>query len=141
MFKRINLLITEQDFAFQSWSDRYGKGVWTCLAPNKHLLDEIYDYTTESDIDMINASDYIEPTNWLPFVTGIDFISSLEALENLLASLPQTMLCSQSIWSDSIHHALENLSEMRRMKSYNLYPALPETFEDLLSNPCNIRVK
>lgn len=135
MIERINLLITNHGFGLQSWNDNYGKGIWACIAPNEFLLDEMKEYTSDGDIDMINSSDYIEQTNWLPFVTGRDFIEALNELEKLLASLPSDMLCRDSIWSNSIHQALENLQEMRRSNAYDLYGSLPKTFNDLLSNP------
>lgn len=135
MVERINLLITSYGFGFQSWTDRYGKGIWACIAPNEFLLDEMKEYSSDGDIDMINASDYIEQTNWLPFVTGNSFVEALNELERLLASLPPGMLCRGSMWSNSIHRALENLQKMRRSNVFDLYDPLPETFNDLISNP------
>lgn len=135
MFERINLLITTHGFGLQSWDDRYGKGIWACLAPNVFLLDEIKKYTEDGDTDMINASDYIETTNWLPFVTGGNFIKALNTLEEFLATLPQEILSYDSVWSFSINQSLENLIEMRMTGQFNLYAPLPKTFVDLIANP------
>ncbi|STX81593.1 Uncharacterised protein [Legionella busanensis] len=134
MFECINRLITIHDFSLQSWNDRYGKGIWACISPNEFLLDEFRECTSDGDIDMINASDYIETAEWLPFVTGKDFTDALNLLEKFLSSLPQEMLDSNSIWSLSIYKALQNLQEMRRKSTYNLYNKLPVTLEELLSN-------
>lgn len=134
MFECINLLITKHSFSFQSWEDRYGKGIWACLSPDEYLLDEIREYTSDGDVDMILASDYIEATNWLPFVTGKDFIEALNNLEKLLASLPRDMLNINSIWSINTGEALRNLQEMRKNKTFHHYPALPATFNELISS-------
>ncbi|HAU1718717.1 TPA: hypothetical protein JBI80_15285 [Legionella pneumophila] len=135
MFERINLLITTHDFGFQSWFDNYGKGVWACVSPNEFLLDEIRNSTSDGDCAMIDATNYFDTTNWLPFVTGNDFIDAMNTLENLLATIPSNMLHKDSTWSSSISTVLSNLQEMRRTNNFNLYQNVPRTLDELLSHP------
>ncbi|HIF0302636.1 TPA: hypothetical protein ACXYLJ_002942 [Legionella pneumophila] len=135
MFEHINLLITTHDFGFQSWSDNYGKGVWVCLSPNEFLLDEIRNSTSDGDSAMIDAADYFDTTDWLPFVTGNDFIDAMNKLETLLATIPSDMLRRDSTWSSAIHQVLSNLQEMRQYNNFNLYPSLPRTLNELLTHP------
>lgn len=135
VFERINLLITTHDFGLQSWNDNYSKGVWACLSPNEFLLDEIRDSTSDGDCQMIDAADYFDTTDWLPFVTGNDFIDALNSLENLLTTIPSYLLCRDSTWSSSINQVLSNLQEMRHNNNFNLYGKLPRTLNELLSDP------
>ena len=138
MFERIDSLITQHDFAFQSWNDRYSKGVWACLAPVESLLDEVRESTSDGDLDMIPATEYFSSTNWLPLVAGRTFVDALTRLEALLASLPQGQLCRMSAWSGAVIEALEYLGEVRRSSSQygdtdGQFKKLPTSWEAVMA--------
>ncbi len=117
MFDRIDALITKHGFAFQSWDDRYSKGIWACLAPNEYLLDTVRESTSDGDLDMIPATEYFMFTDWLPLVTGRTFVEALSELENRLAALPAEQLRRESDWSGAVFEALEYLRDVRSASS------------------------
>lgn len=132
-FERINSLITEHSFYLQSWNDNFGIGVWTCLATNSLDLDE-FRGLSENSRTSIDANHYIADNNWFPVATGTNFIDSMNILEQLLSTIPSDMLKRDSIWTSSIHKALENLREWHR-SNFQEYQPLPTTFEELLTTP------
>lgn len=98
MFERIDRLITNHDFAFQAWSDRYGKGVWAALGLWENMVDTVRDLSSAGDLDMIAATEYVFSVSWLPMVTGRTLNEAMAALEEKLASLPQDQLNRGSEW-------------------------------------------
>lgn len=136
MFERIDALITKHDFAFQSWNDRYSKGVWACLAPNEYLLDTVRESTSDGDSDMTPATEYFMYTDWLPLVTGSTFVEALTELEKRLAALPLGQLCRGSDWSGAVFEALEHLRDVRSSSSSyggtdGKFNKLPETWAEV----------
>lgn len=113
----IDSLITNHDFNFGAWNDRYGKGIWACLAPNEYLLNDVKESTSDSDLDMIPATNYFMFTDWLPLVTGKTFVEALSNLEALLATLPVDQLSRSSIWFNAVYSALDHLSDVRRQSN------------------------
>ncbi|MDF3834058.1 hypothetical protein P3W85_13995 [Cupriavidus basilensis] len=69
MFDRIGTLVTTHDFAFQSWNDRYSKGVWAALGPLEGFIDTVRDLSSAGYLDMIPAMDYVLSVDWLPMVS------------------------------------------------------------------------
>jgi hypothetical protein len=140
MFDQIDYLVSRQGFAFQSWNDRYGCGVWTALSPNLDLLDVFRESTEAGDLDMIAATDYYSSTEWLPWVTGNTFIESMTKLESLLSRVPPVQMARDSHWSNSVHNVLDAGNEVEcEFKEYGSktgqYPPLPKTLADLLALP------
>jgi len=136
MFERIDALITKHGFAFQSWDDRYSKGVWACLAPNEYLLDAVRESTSDGDLDMIPATEYFMFTDWLPLVTGRTFVEALTELEKRLAALPPNQLGRGSDWSGAVFEALEHLRDVRSASSSyggtdGKFDKLPEAWADV----------
>jgi len=138
MFDRINALVAKHGFAFQSWDDRYSKGVWAALAPIALQLDDVRESSEAGDSDMIPAMEYVLSTEWLPLVTGRDFIDALNILEGRLASIPADQLARYSPWSTAVSNALDHLREVQNAhKGYGAadghYGELPVTFVDMLA--------
>jgi hypothetical protein len=138
MFDRIDALITKHGFAFQSWDDRYSKGIWACLAPNEYLLDTVRESTSDGDLDMIPATEYFMFTDWLPLVTGRTFVEALSELENRLAALPAEQLRRESDWSGAVFEALEYLRDVRSASSSyggtdGKFNKLPDTWAEVLA--------
>lgn len=138
MYDRINALITTQGFSFQSWDDRYSKGVWVALAPSENALDVVRDSTSAGDLDMIPATEYFSSTEWLPIVAGDTFIEALGNLEQRLSALPPEMLSSTSIWATAVYDALDHLRDIQRLHSgYGAtdghFRQLPNTFKELMA--------
>ncbi|WP_152385682.1 hypothetical protein [Achromobacter sp. GbtcB20] len=111
MFERIDALVTKHDFEFQSWNDRYSKGVWTALGPREGAIDTVRGLSSAGDLDMIPAMNYVFSVDWLPMVTGRTLAEAMAALEARLASLPQDQLCRGSDWSAAVFRALEDLRD------------------------------
>ncbi|CAN7630630.1 hypothetical protein [Massilia sp. LjRoot122] len=138
MFERINDLVTNRSFVFQSWDDRYGKGVWAGLAPAEHQLDDVRDSTSAGDSDMISAVEYISGTEWLPLVTGHDFMSALTILEQRLMTIPADLLQRGSHWSNAVSNAFEHLRDVQREHiaygaANGQYVPLPVMLDDVLT--------
>ena len=142
MFEIINLLITTHYFSFQSWSDN-GR-TWVCIGPAAYQLDDLRDAicsdsdTIENNFRTSNVVDYITSANWLPMVSGYDFLSTMSTLEKRLEKIPKNMLCISSLWSNAIFDALEKLYYVRHSlmgDSENIEKkilrSLPPTFTDI----------
>lgn len=134
-FDRIERLVAEEDFAFQAWDDRYGKGVWAALGRCDHEVDTVRDLSSDGDLDMIPAMDYVFSADWLPYVTGDSLAEAMQALEQRLAQLPPGQLCRDSLWATLVSEAIDALSDATRGRSWygNAKPKtlanLPATFE------------
>ncbi|EBY5753492.1 hypothetical protein EKL85_21545 [Salmonella enterica subsp. enterica serovar Give] len=117
-FRRIDELVTEQDFFFQAWNDRYGKGVWAALGLSESHIDTVRDLSDAGDLDMMPAMDYVFSADWLPYVTGRTLEVAMQALEARLASLPPDQLHRGSQWAGLVHGAVEALEKSTRGRSY-----------------------
>lgn len=118
-FATINTLITNHNFYFQSWDDRYSKGVWAALGTYDGEIDIVRDLSNAGDLDMIPAMDYIlySETDWLPYVTGNNFMDALMKLEQRLEKLPQDQFRHDTVWSDSVYTAIHRLFKATYKKS------------------------
>lgn len=135
MFERIDALVTRYDFEFQSWNDRYSKGVWAALAPWGDAIDTVRGLSSAGDLDMIPAMNYVFSVDWLPMVTGRTLAEAMAALEARLASLPQDQLCRRSDWSAAVSRALEDLRKISDAAGdygalEGMLPKLPASFAD-----------
>ncbi|MDH0734784.1 hypothetical protein [Achromobacter spanius] len=138
MFERIDRLITNHDFAFQAWSDRYGKGVWAALGLWENMVDTVRDLSSAGDLDMIAATEYVFSVSWLPMLTGRTLNEAMAALEEKLASLPQDQLNRGSEWAAAVQRAIEDLRDS--WEAADAYgdldgklPTLPAKFNDLVA--------
>lgn len=137
MFERINTLVSKHGWAFQSWDDRYSKGIWAALAPQAFLLDAVRDASEDGDLDMIPAMHYVFSTEWLPLETAPTFLEALTKLEVLLTALPGDMIGRDTIWSSAVWSALEHLREVKTASAgygdtEGRFDTLPKTFQDVL---------
>ncbi len=138
MFKLIDALISKQGFVLESWDDRYGKGVWVALSPAEYLTGDIMSSSSDGDLDMIPATEFVLSTEWMPVVTGRTFLESMSELENLLEALPPEMLERGSAWTVAVTEALQHLRDVQEEnKDYGAsdgkFVALPETFAQVLA--------
>ena len=138
MFKLIDALISKQGFVLESWDDRYSKGVWVALSPSEYLTGRIMSSSSDGDLDMIPATEFVLGTEWMPVVTGRTFLESMSALENLLEALPPEMMARGSTWAVAVTKALEHLRDVQNEhKGYGAsdgkFVALPVTFVQVLS--------
>jgi hypothetical protein len=135
MFKLINqLIVGNNGFGLRSWNDRYGKGVWVCIAPNSYMLEAIESATDAGDLDMEPATDYLlmHKAEWLPFVVANDFVDGLNKLEARLAALPESELKRSSAWSDAVTKVIEHLNEVN--ESTNEYGGMEGKFKTISSD-------
>ncbi|NOI31863.1 hypothetical protein [Vibrio coralliilyticus] len=114
---KINELMTKHGFGLRSWDDRYGKGVWVCIARNSYPLEEVEDASGAGDLDMIPATDFLLSQEWLPFAIGNDLADGLTKLENRLSALPESELSRVSQWSNAVDEVLEHLKEVTNSSS------------------------
>lgn len=138
MFKLIDTLITKQGFALESWDDRYSKGVWVVLSPSEHLTGDIMSSSSDGDLDMIPATEFVLSTEWMPVITGKTFLESMAKLEKRLEVLPAEMLQRGSVWTVAVIEALQHLRDVQQEnKGYGAtdgkFVALPETFSQVLA--------
>jgi hypothetical protein len=135
IFERINHLVTNADFCFQAWDDRYSKGVWAALGTHQSEVDWVRDLSSAGDLDMIPAMDYVFSADWLPYVTGRTLAEAMQKLEDRLASLPSDQLCRSSDWWVLVRQAIEALGRAERASSdygdlqTQIPDDLPKTFE------------
>ncbi|WP_226034366.1 hypothetical protein [Aquitalea palustris] len=125
-FERIDRLVTNERFAFQAWNDNYGKGVWAAVGTFDLQIDVVREASSDGDLDMIPAMNYVFSADWLPYVTGRTLAEAMANLEARLASLPQDQLSKDSDWSRLVYDAIE---KMRELKADQL-GELPATFEE-----------
>jgi hypothetical protein len=117
-FDRIDRLVTKDGFCFQSWDDRYSKGVWAALGLFEGQVDIVRGLSSAGDLDMIPAMDYVLSAEWLPYVTGRTLTDAMQKLEDRLALLPQEQLNRLSQWSNLVCKAIEDLAESTRGQSW-----------------------
>ena len=135
-FKRIDKLVTQEDFSLQCWSDRYSKGVWAALGTHDSEVDWVRDLSSAGDLDMMPAMDYVFSANWLPYVTGRTLTEALTNLEARLAELPEGQLSRQSKWAGLVCEAIRDLGEAyRQCNDYGdlqtrIPPDLPASFAE-----------
>jgi hypothetical protein len=133
-FERINGLVTKEDFSFQAWNDRYSKGVWAALGLFENQIDCVRDLSSDGDLDMIPAMDYVFSADWLPYVTGQTLIEAMQKLEDRLAALPAAELSRNGRWASLVNDAIQALADATNGRSYysDKQPAalvdLPATF-------------
>ncbi len=108
-FERLDWLVTKEDFSFQAWNDRYSKGVWASLGLWENQIDTGRDLSSDGDLDMIPAMDYVFSAERLPYVTGRTLGEAMRKLEERLASLPQDQLHRGSQWSDLVSESIVRL--------------------------------
>lgn len=137
-FELIDKLVTEEGYAFQSWQDHYGKGVWAALGFWQDHVDIVRDLSWNSEDQIVfPAMDYVFSANWLPVVTGRSFTEAVQNLEERLRLLPQDQLTRYSEWTKGACKALLDLREAhsglyrdgKRIKWPEPLDDLPETFE------------
>lgn len=134
-FERIDRLVTKEDFSFQAWNDRYSKGVWASLGLWENQIDTVRDLSSDGDLDMIPAMDFVFSAEWLPYVTGRTLGEAMQKLEERLASLPQEQLSRGSQWADLVSKAIDALTDATRGRSWygdkkpDSLDNLPATFE------------
>jgi hypothetical protein len=135
-FERIDRLITTQDFFFQSWNDRYARGVWVALGLHETQIDTVRDLSSDGDLDMIPAMEYVRSADWLPYVTGSSLAEAMQQLEDRLARLPQDQLVRGSQWADLVYQSVHALHTATDGKSWyddknkpDMLANLPATFE------------
>lgn len=129
-FEQIDRLVTKEDFSFQAWNDRYSKGVWAALGLWENQIDTVRDLSSDGDLDMIPAMDYVFSAEWLPYVTGRTLGEAMQKLEERLASLPQEQLNRGSQWADLVSKAIEALADSTRGRSW-YGDKKPESLDDL----------
>lgn len=113
MFDRINTLISKRGFTLKSWNDRYGKGIWAVCTPLPYQADEICESSSDGDMDMIAATEYVLFTDWLPITTGNNLIEALTNLEERLSRFTDSDLSEGSRWSAAVWDALEHFRDVR----------------------------
>ncbi len=134
-FERIDRLVSIDKFCFQSWDDRYSKGIWAALGLWEDQIDTVRDLSSAGDSDMIPAMDYLGSAKWLPYVTGRTLGEAMQKLEALLAAIPQDQLNRESQWANLVSKAVEALSDATSGRSCygdkrpDLLDDLPATFE------------
>ncbi|MBN3814089.1 hypothetical protein [Paraburkholderia sp. Ac-20347] len=114
MFDRINTLVKKRGFTLKVWNDRYGKGIWAVCTPLSYHGDEICEGSSDGDLDMIDATEYVLSTKWLPIVTGRSIFEALTELEDLLGTFTAEALADESCWSKAVWDALEHFRDCRR---------------------------
>lgn len=129
-FERIDRLVTKEDFSFQAWNDRYSKGVWAALGLWENQIDTVRDLSSDGDLDMIPAMDYVFSADWLPYVTGRTLDEAMQKLEERLAGLPQEQLNRGSQWADLVSKAIDALNEATSGRS-SYGDKKPESLDDL----------
>jgi hypothetical protein len=134
-FERIDKLVTHEGYSLQCWDDRYSKGVWAALGSWENQVDTVRNLSSDGDLDMIPAMDYVFSADWLPYVTGRTLTDALQKLEERLASLPQTQLNRNGQWIKLVSDAIEALADNTLERSwYGKNPPdsladLPRTFD------------
>jgi hypothetical protein len=112
--ERISFLINKQDFAFQSWNDRYGKGVWAALGTYLYQVDVVRDLSDAGDMEMMWSWDYVFSSDWLPYATGKSLMEAMLNLEERLSKLPHDQLERGSNWCNKVTAAIDELSQANR---------------------------
>ncbi|PEH40610.1 hypothetical protein CRM94_16550 [Burkholderia gladioli] len=114
MFDRINELVAKQGFTLKAWDDRYGKGVWAVCTPLPYHGEEICEASSDGDLDMIAATEYVLSTKWLPVVTARSIFEALGELEGLLGTFSADALSERaSLWRQAVWDALEHFRDVR----------------------------
>lgn len=124
-FERINTLVSKRGFTLKVWQDRYGKGIWAVCTPLPYHGEEICEASSDGDLDMIPAMEYVLSTDWLPIVTGSDLAKALSALEERLGAFSDAAFAEGSCWSKAVWDALEHFRDVRRSGSN--FGTLPTT--------------
>lgn len=133
-FERIDRLVTKEGFCFQAWDDRYSKGVWAALGLIENHVDCVRDLSSDGDLDMIPAMDYVFSADWLPYVTGRTLIEAMQKLEDRLAALPAAELSRNGRWASLVGDAVQALADATHGRSYygdkqpEALAGLPATF-------------
>lgn len=137
-FELIGRLVTEEGYAFQSWQDRYGRGIWAALGFWQDHMDIVRDLSWDNEVQIrFPAMDYVFSANWLPVVTGRTFVETAQNLEARLSLVPQGQLTGHSDWTKLVCRALLDLREAHSglyrngelVKWPDRLDDLPETFE------------
>lgn len=114
LFPLLDRLVSTEGFSFQAWDDRYCKGVWAALGPIENSVDELRDFSSAGDLEMIPAMDYAFSAEWLPWDCAPTLTEAMAKLEAKLASLPTDQLSRSSVWSRAVLLALDGLSYRER---------------------------
>lgn len=137
MYERISFLVEDQDAFLQTWTTRYGMGVWACLGTTEIDVDEVRNSTSDGDMDWIAAFEHITTTEWLPLEMAPTLLEALNKLETRLSTFPSDMLCRGSVWWTAVMNAYENF-RLARIESNNRVGSslnlrtLPRTFQEML---------
>ncbi|KVP26400.1 hypothetical protein WJ85_34420 [Burkholderia ubonensis] len=132
MFDRINTLVSKRGFTLKAWDDRYGKGIWAVCTPISYHGDEICEASSDGDLDMIPATEYVLSTEWLPIATGNNLVKALTELEERLGRFSEAALAEGSCWSLAVWDALEHFRDVRRSRGD--FDALPATLSHTEAN-------
>lgn len=63
----IDVLLTKYDWVLLSWDDRYGRGIWSMVAPNLNQAYDVREIMDGSDIESSVLGDYFnEEGAWMP---------------------------------------------------------------------------
>ena len=137
-FELIDKLVTEEGYAFQSWLDYYGKGVWAAIGFWQGHVDIVRELSDDRENQILfPAMDYLFSADWLPVETGRTFTEAVQNLEVRLMRLPQGQLTGTTEWTKCVCKALEDLSDAhsglyrdgKRIKWPDRLDDLPANFE------------
>ncbi|WP_247391772.1 hypothetical protein [Ralstonia pseudosolanacearum] len=132
MFDRINTLVSKRRHTLKVWEDRYGKGIWAVCTPIPYHGDEICEASSDGDLDMIPATEFVLSTDWLPIAMGNSLADALTALEGRLSRLSDAARSEGSCWSAAVWDALEHFVEVRRTRGE--FGELPATLSHTEAN-------
>jgi hypothetical protein len=88
----IDKLVKEKNFILLTWDDRYSSGVWACCLPYLSQCEVVFEASTDGDLEMIPATEYLLNAKWLPVLIGSSAMDALQKLEARLAALPTGFL-------------------------------------------------
>ncbi|WGS45780.1 hypothetical protein LFL97_24035 [Burkholderia sp. JSH-S8] len=125
MFDRINTLVSKMDFTLKLWADRYGRGTWAVCTPLRYHGDEICEASSDGDLDMIPATEYVLSTDWLPVVISSSVIEAMRELEERLGKLSDAALSQGSYWRGAVWDALDHFMNVRSARGD--FEVLPKT--------------
>ncbi|CAJ6620674.1 Uncharacterised protein [Burkholderia pseudomallei] len=138
MFERINTLVKRMGFSVKLWNDRYGKGVWAVCTPLAYHAVEICEASSDGDMEMIPAAEYVLSTDWLPVVASRSVVDAMSALEARLGQFTEAALEEQSCWREAVWDALEHFRDVRRSGGHfeELPVVLTQTEANTVSKDC-----
>lgn len=141
-FPIIDRLMSE-GFYFQSWDDRYGRGVWAALGTHESEVDTVRNLSNAGDCDAIPAMEHMDSGKaWLPYATGRTFLDAVGNLEKHLSALPIASGSPLGPWRRAVYEAIDALRQATDGKSYyapsqekrpDALNDLPKKFEEAVS--------